>query len=201
MIFKRISSLSNNRVFKFQIGSHLFYTNDSQALSGRIVSLCPSEGLDEEQKEIYNIASKFAKNSMKPHMAEWDKHEIFPIDVMKEAASLGFAAIYCKPEFGGTGLTRLDASVIFEALSEGCVSTSAFISIHNMCSWMIDEFGSNELKSKWIPSLAAMDVLASYCLTEPGNGSDAASLKTTAKRQGDYYILNGKFKTYNSKKT
>ena len=96
-----------------------------------------------------------------------------------------------KQDYGGTGLTRLDSSVIFEALSEGCVSTSAYISIHNMCAWMIDEFGNEEQKLKWIQQLANMDILASYCLTEPGNGSDASGLKTSAKREGDYYILNG----------
>lgn len=104
-----------------------------------VYSLDPSAGLNEEQKEIHSIASKFAKEQMKPYMAEWDKNEHFPVDVLRQAAQLGFGAIYCKPDFGGTGLSRLDASVIFEALSEGCVSTSAYISIHNMCAWMIDE--------------------------------------------------------------
>jgi isobutyryl-CoA dehydrogenase len=137
------------------------------------------------------MANKFARDQMKPNMREWDKHEIFPIDVLKQAASLGFGAIYCSAEYGGTGLTRLDSSLIFESLSEGCVSTSAYISIHNMCGWMIDEFGTDEQKQHWIPKLANMDVLASYCLTEPSSGSDAASLKTTAVKQGDYYILNG----------
>ena len=105
--------------------------------------------------------------------------------------SLGFSTIYCKPDFGGTGLSRLDASIIFEALSEGCVSTAAYISIHNMCAWMIDEFGNEAQKEKWIKQLASMEKLSSYCLTEPGNGSDAASLKTSAKRVGDHYVLNG----------
>jgi isobutyryl-CoA dehydrogenase len=103
---------------------------------------------------------------MKPHMAEWDRKEHFPVDVLREAAALGFAAIYCKPDHGGTGLSRLDASIIFEALSEGCVSTAAYISIHNMCAWMIDEFGNEEQKREWIPILASMEKLASYCLTE-----------------------------------
>ena len=150
-----------------------------------------NKGLTDEQKEIHSIAKKFAKTQMKPFMAEWDKHEIFPVDVLKEAAALGFASIYCKSDYGGTGLTRLDASIIFEALAEGCVSTAAYISIHNMCAWMIDEFGNEEQKKHWIPKLAAMDVLASYCLTEPANGSDAATLRTTARREGDYYVLNG----------
>lgn len=111
----------------------------SSSRSSSIFSLDPSTGLNEEQTEIFNMATKFARSRMKPNMAEWDKNEHFPTDVLKEAGELGFAAIYCKPDFGGTGLTRLDASVIFEALSEGCVSTSAYISIHNMCAWMIDE--------------------------------------------------------------
>ncbi|CAF0864879.1 unnamed protein product [Brachionus calyciflorus] len=156
-----------------------------------IFSLDSSVGLNDDQKEIHSIATKFAREQMKPFMLEWDRKEIFPVDVLKQAAELGFGAIYCKPDFGGTGLTRLDASIIFEALSEGCVSTSAYISIHNMCAWMIDEFGTEEQKKFWLPKLAPMETLASYCLTEPANGSDASSLKTTARRQGDYYILNG----------
>lgn len=104
-----------------------------------IFSMDPSVGLNDELKEIHEIARKFANEQMKPNMAEWDQKEIFPVETMRQAASLGFGAVYCKPDHGGTGLTRLDASVIFEALSEGCVSTSAYISIHNMCAWMIDE--------------------------------------------------------------
>lgn len=148
-------------------------------------------GLDEDQKEIFGMAKKFATEQMKPNMIEWDRNEHFPLDVLKQAASLGFAAIYCSSDYGGTGLTRLDASIIFEALSQGCVSTSAYISIHNMCAWMLDEFGNAKQKEKWLPKLATMDLLASYCLTEPGSGSDAASLKTSARKEGDYYVLNG----------
>jgi isobutyryl-CoA dehydrogenase len=113
------------------------------------------------------------------------------IYIIQKKGSLGFATIYCKSDFGGTGLSRLDASIIFEALSEGCVSTAAYISIHNMCAWMIDEFGNETQREKWIKHLASMEKLASYCLTEPGNGSDASSLKTSAKREGDHYVLNG----------
>ena len=120
-----------------------------------------------------------------------DRNEHFPIDVLKNAAQLGFGAIYCKPQFGGTGLTRLDASIIFEALAQGCVSTTAYISIHNMCAWMIDQFGNEEQRAQWIPQLANMESLASYCLTEPNSGSDASSLRTTARLEGDYYVLNG----------
>lgn len=137
-----------------------------RAYSTGIFSLDSSVGLNDEQKEIHSMATKFAREQMKPHMAEWDKNEYFPVDVLRQAAELGFGAIYCSPDFGGTGLTRLDASVIFEALSEGCVSTSAYISIHNMCAWMIDEFGNEEQKKYWLPKLSSMETFASYCLTE-----------------------------------
>ncbi|KAK7107371.1 hypothetical protein V1264_015310 [Littorina saxatilis] len=151
----------------------------------------PALGLTDEQKQIQQLAADFACNEMFPHMAEWDQKEIFPVDTMREAAKLGFGAVYCSEKYGGTGLTRLDASIIFEALSHGCCSTTAYISIHNMCAWMVDEFGTEELKQRWIPCLAAMDKFASYCLTEPGSGSDAASLVTSAKKDGSDYVLNG----------
>ncbi|XP_037083685.1 isobutyryl-CoA dehydrogenase, mitochondrial-like isoform X2 [Pollicipes pollicipes] len=117
--------------------------------------------------------------------------EVFPVETMRRAAALGFGAIYAREEHGGTGLSRLDASLVFEALSQGCVTTTAYISIHNMCAWMVDEFGSTEQRAAWLPSLASMERLASYCLTEPGAGSDAASLTTAARRDGDHYVLNG----------
>jgi isobutyryl-CoA dehydrogenase len=154
-------------------------------------SLNPADGLSADQVEIQTVATKFAIEQMRPHMSEWDKHEIFPIDVMRNAASLGFGAIYCKSDYGGTGLDRMAASIIFEALAQGCVSTTAYISIHNMCAWMIDEFGSVEQREKWLPKLANMDLFSSYCLTEPNSGSDSSSLKTSAKLQGDHYVLNG----------
>ncbi|XP_051520781.1 isobutyryl-CoA dehydrogenase, mitochondrial isoform X2 [Myxocyprinus asiaticus] len=128
---------------------------------------------------------------MAPHMAEWDQKEIFPVEAMRKAAQLGFGGIYVNPEVGGSGLSRLDTSIIFEALSTGCVSTTAYISIHNMCAWMIDTFGNNEQREKYCPDLCSMQKFASYCLTEPGSGSDAASLLTSAKLQGDHYVLNG----------
>ena len=147
-------------------------------------------------------------------MAKWDQEQIFPVQTMRRCAELGFGAIYCDPEYGGTGLSRLDAAVIFEALSEGCVSTTAYISIHNMVSyedisivvlllncpitnqrlqvcWMIDNFGNEEQRGKFVPALASMEKFGSYCLTEPGSGSDAASLSTTAKLERDHYIVNG----------
>ncbi|KAK3098499.1 hypothetical protein FSP39_020088 [Pinctada imbricata] len=151
----------------------------------------PSLGLKEDQKQIQAMATDFAKNEMFPNMAKWDEEEIFPVDIFKKAGQLGFGAIYCGEEFGGTGLGRTEASVIFEGLSQGCVSTTAYISIHNMCAWMVDEFGSVQQREKWIPQLASMEKLASYCLTEADHGSDAANLRTTAKLEGDHYILNG----------
>ncbi|KAJ3326506.1 Isobutyryl-CoA dehydrogenase, mitochondrial, partial [Gonapodya sp. JEL0774] len=150
-----------------------------------------SEGLSEDQKEYQQSARKFADAEFAPNMRQWDLEERWPEDAMRKAAQLGFGAIYCSPDYGGTGLGRLDASVIFEALATGDVSTTALLALHNMCAWMIDEFGSVELKEKYIPALASFEKMASYCLTEPGAGSDAASLTTTARRQGDYYVLNG----------
>ncbi|EMP29054.1 Isobutyryl-CoA dehydrogenase [Chelonia mydas] len=150
-----------------------------------------STGLTEEQKEFQKVAFDFAAKEMAPHMAEWDEKEIFPVETVRKAAQLGFGGIYVKPDVGGSGLSRLDTSIIFEALSTGCTSTTAYLSIHNMCAWMIDTFGSEEQRHKFCPSLCSMEKLASYCLTEPGSGSDAASLITSAKRKGDTYVLNG----------
>lgn len=159
----------------------------------RAISSCidPSIGLSEEQKDFQKVAFDFAVREMAPHMAEWDEKEVFPVETMRKAAQLGFGGIYVRPEVGGSGLTRLDTSIIFEALSTGCTSTTAYISIHNMCVWMIDSFGNEEQRHRFCPSLCSMEKFASYCLTEPGSGSDAASLLTTAKRQGDSYFLNG----------
>ncbi|KAJ8280638.1 hypothetical protein GJAV_G00057210 [Gymnothorax javanicus] len=158
---------------------------------GIAVCIDPSVGLSDEQKEFQKVAFDFAANEMAPHMAEWDQKEIFPVDTMRKAAQLGFGGMYVQPDVGGSGLSRLDTSVIFEALSTGCVSTTAYISIHNMCAWMIDTFGSPVQREKYCPELSTMDKFASYCLTEPGSGSDAASLLTQARLEGDHYILNG----------
>lgn len=147
--------------------------------------------LTEEQEAIQEMARRFAADELAPHTAEWDEQKHFPVDVIKKSAELGLAGIYTRDDVGGSGLGRLDAALIFEALSEGCTSTAAYISIHNMCSWMIDRFGSEELRQKYCPKLASMDMIASYCLTEPGSGSDAAALKTKAVREGDEYVLNG----------
>nr|XP_004558176.1 isobutyryl-CoA dehydrogenase, mitochondrial [Maylandia zebra] len=151
----------------------------------------PSHGLTDEQKEFQKVAFDFAANEMAPHMAEWDQKEIFPVETMRKVAQLGFGGIYVQPDVGGSGLSRLDTSIIFEALSTGCVSTTAYISIHNMCAWMIDSYGNKEQREKFCPDLCSMEKFASYCLTEPGSGSDAASLLTSAQRKGDHYVLNG----------
>ncbi|EGF82024.1 hypothetical protein BATDEDRAFT_86757 [Batrachochytrium dendrobatidis JAM81] len=150
-----------------------------------------SNGLGEETKEYQLVARSFADKELAPNMTHWDETETFPREALSKAARLGFGAIYCKDDFGGTGLGRLDSSVIFEALSTGCVSTTAYLSIHNMCAWMIDTFGNTAQREKYMPLLASMEKLASYCLTEPGAGSDAGSLATSAVKKGDHYILNG----------
>ncbi len=147
--------------------------------------------LTEDQRAIEDAARRFAREKLAPRAAEWDEKEIFPVEAMREAAALGFAGIYVKSDVGGSELSRLDAAIIFEELSAGCTSTAAYISIHNMASWMIDRFGNDEQRRRFLPKLTAMDHIASYCLTEPGSGSDAASLKTRAVRDGDYYVLNG----------
>ncbi|MEM1104685.1 MAG: isobutyryl-CoA dehydrogenase [Pseudomonadota bacterium] len=147
--------------------------------------------LTDEQEAIVDMAARFAEDELAPGAAEWDEQKIFPVDVIRRAAELGLAGIYVREDVGGSGLSRLDAALIFEALSAGCTSTAAFISIHNMCAWMIDRFGSEELRRAFCPDLCSMAKIASYCLTEPGSGSDAAALKTRAVRDGDHYVLNG----------
>ena len=147
--------------------------------------------LTEEQVVIQDMARRFTAEEITPHAALWDEESIFPRDTLAKGAALGFGAIYVSEEFGGIGLSRVDAALIIEALAYGCPSTSAFISIHNMATWMIDEFGHAELRAKFLPNLVTMEHVASYCLTEPNAGSDAASLKTRAELDGDDYILNG----------
>ncbi len=147
--------------------------------------------LSDDQRAIQDMARAFAEAEMAPHSARWDEDKHFPVDVLKMAAALGFAGIYVQEDVGGSALKRLDAAIIFEALSRGDVAVSAFLSIHNMASWMIDRFGSDTLRHKYLPGLTRMDLIASYCLTEPGSGSDAAALKTSAVRDGDHYVLNG----------
>jgi len=147
--------------------------------------------LTDDQQALEDAARAFAAAELAPHSARWDAEEIFPVEVLREAAGLGFAGLYVKEDVGGSGLTRLDAAIIFEALAHGDVSTAAFLSIHNMAAWMIDRFGDEALRQRFLPSLCRMDLIASYCLTEPGAGSDAASLSTRAERDGDAYVLSG----------
>lgn len=147
--------------------------------------------LTDDQLAIQEMAQRFTADNITPHAGEWDEKHIFPKQVIQRSAELGFGAIYVSEESGGIGLGRLEAALIMEAMAYGCPSTSAFISIHNMASWMIDRFGSQGVKDKYLPALVTMENIASYCLTEPGSGSDAAALKTTARRDGDHYVLNG----------
>ncbi|MDQ1229464.1 acyl-CoA dehydrogenase family protein [Sphingomonas sp. SORGH_AS_0879] len=147
--------------------------------------------LTDEQREIQDLARRFTADRITPFAAEWDEKHIFPRDTIKEAADLGFAAIYVSEESGGIALGRLEAALIMEAMAYGCPSTSAFISIHNMASWMIDRFGDADVKGRYLPDLVTMERMASYCLTEPGSGSDAAALKTRAVLDGDHYVVSG----------
>lgn len=147
--------------------------------------------LTDEQREIQDLARRFTADRITPQAAEWDEKHIFPRETIKAAAELGFASIYVSEESGGINLGRLEAALIMEAMAYGCPSTSAFISIHNMASWMIDRFGAQAVKDKYLPSLVTMDRIASYCLTEPSSGSDAAALKTRAVKDGDHYVVNG----------
>ncbi len=147
--------------------------------------------LTEDQREIQELARRFTADRITPFAGEWDEKHIFPRDTIKAAAELGFASIYVSEVSGGIALGRLEAALIMEAMAYGCPSTSAFISIHNMASWMIDRFGSQAVKDKYLPSLVTMDRIASYCLTEPSSGSDASALKTKAVKDGDDWIVTG----------
>eukprot|EP00656_Telonema_subtile_P050422 TRINITY_DN6521_c0_g1_i3.p1 TRINITY_DN6521_c0_g1~~TRINITY_DN6521_c0_g1_i3.p1 ORF type:complete len:212 (-),score=45.42 TRINITY_DN6521_c0_g1_i3:61-696(-) len=148
-------------------------------------------GLSDDTLAFREAALDFSMAEMYPHAAKWDENHEFPKDVLLQAAEMGFGGVYVSEDVGGTGLGRLDAAVIFEALAQGCTSTTAYITIHNMCAGMIDKFGNDEQRNKWLPGMCTMETLASYCLTEPGSGSDAASLSTKAVLDGDNYILNG----------
>jgi alkylation response protein AidB-like acyl-CoA dehydrogenase len=147
--------------------------------------------LNEDQIAVREMAREFAAEKIAPHALRWDEDKHFPVDVMREAAKLGMGGVTIRDDVGGSALTRLDAALIFEALAQGCPTVSAFISIHNMASWMIDAFGNDAQRRNWLPKLCAMELLASYCLTEPGSGSDAAALTTRAVRDGGFYVLNG----------
>ncbi|CEJ12169.1 Acyl-CoA dehydrogenase [bacterium YEK0313] len=147
--------------------------------------------LSEDQQAFQTVARDFARDEMEPHARDWDAGSVFPEETLRKAAALGFAGIYVKEDVGGTGLSRLDAAVIFEELAKGCVSTTAYISIHNMAAWMIDTFGHEDLRRRYLPDLCSMKHFASYCLTEAGAGSDAASLRTRAVKDGNSYVING----------
>ena len=147
--------------------------------------------LDDDERVITDTAAAFAAKRLAPHALEWDAANHFPIDALREAAELGMAAIYCGEDVGGSGLRRLDAVRIFEQLAAADPTTAAFLSIHNMCAWMVDRYGTHEQRKTWVPKLASMETVASYCLTEPSAGSDAAALRTKAVRDGTDYVLDG----------
>src|SRR5579864_4022981 len=147
--------------------------------------------LSDDERAFQETARDFARAEWLPHAPGWDAREEFPIPALRRAAALGFAGIYVGEEFGGSGLTGLAAAIIFEELATACVSTAAYLSIHNMAAWMIDRFGDAAQRARFLPKLMTMEHFASYCLTEPGSGSDAAALATSARRDGDDYVLNG----------
>jgi alkylation response protein AidB-like acyl-CoA dehydrogenase len=147
--------------------------------------------LSDEQRAFAETARTFAREEWLPHAPGWDERAEFPVEALRRAAALGFAGIYVGHEFGGSGLGRVDATIIFEELAAACVSTAAYLSIHNMAAWMIDRFGTREQRARFLPRLMTMAHFASYCLTEPGSGSDAAALATKAVRDGTDYVLNG----------
>ena len=147
--------------------------------------------LNDDQKAFQDAARSFAKSELAPNAAQWDAESVFPVEVIRQAGEMGFCGIYSPVQAGGMGLSRLDAHLIFEQLAMGCTATAAYITIHNMATWMVTSFGSDEVVSQWGTRLTSGELLASYCLTEPNAGSDAASLKTTAQLDGDHYVLNG----------
>jgi alkylation response protein AidB-like acyl-CoA dehydrogenase len=147
--------------------------------------------LSEEQRAFQATAREFAREEFAPRAKEWDEKYVFPVESLRKAASLGFGGMYIREDVGGSNLARLDAAIIFEELAQGCTSTAAYLSIHNMATWMIDGFAGDAQRKRFLPKLCTMEHCASYCLTEPDAGSDAGSLKTSAKRDGDHYVLNG----------
>ncbi len=147
--------------------------------------------LTEDQQMFADTAKQFSDSELLPNAAKWDQEHIFPKDIIAQAGELGFCALYTSEDVGGLNLSRLDASIIFEQLAMGCTTTTAMMTIHNMAIWMISTWGTSSLKGAWCPSLVTGEKIASYCLTEPGSGSDAASLSTSAKKDGDHYIVNG----------
>ncbi|MEO9383443.1 acyl-CoA dehydrogenase family protein [Chromobacterium phragmitis] len=147
--------------------------------------------LTEDQLAFQQSARDFAESALAPRAAEWDAESIFPLDVIRQSGDMGFLGLYTPEAYGGLGLSRLDSAIVFEELAAGCTSTAAYLTIHNMVSWMIASFGGKQLAEQWVPKMVSGEVLGSYCLTEPGAGSDAASLKTRAEKKGEVYVLNG----------
>lgn len=147
--------------------------------------------LNDEQKAFVSMAAEFSRRELAPQAARWDAEQEFPVAVIRKAGELGFCGLYAAQEYGGLGLSRLDSHLVFEQLAEGCTATTAYITIHNMCTWMVTSFGNAALREAWGARLTSGVVLASYCLTEPGAGSDAANLRTRAEREGDEYVITG----------
>ncbi|MFJ6782953.1 acyl-CoA dehydrogenase family protein [Streptomyces yangpuensis] len=147
--------------------------------------------LTEDQLALAEVTLDFAQEQLAPHAVLWDQTKHFPVDVIRRAASLGLGGVYVREEHGGSGLSRSDGVLVFETLATGCPSIAAYLSIHNMVAWMLDRYGDDAQRARWLPGLCSADVLGSYCLTEPGAGSDAAALRTRAERQGDHYVLTG----------
>ncbi|MCC7705374.1 acyl-CoA dehydrogenase family protein [Janthinobacterium sp. GW460P] len=147
--------------------------------------------LSDEQREFQQAARAFAEGELAPHAAHWDAESIFPVETIAKAGEMGFCGLYTPQRWGGLGLSRQDAAIVFEELAGGCTSTTAYITIHNMATWMLSRWGQEALCDEWVPALAAGQKLASYCLTEPQSGSDAASLRTKAVKEGDFYVLDG----------
>ncbi len=147
--------------------------------------------LTEEQSQMQEMARSFAADRLAPHALEWDESGVFPLDILRETGPLGFGGVYVREDFGGSGLSRLDGVLIFEQLSYADPAFATFLSIHNMCAWMVDSFGGDDQRQRWVPKLTSLDLVCSYCLTEPGSGSDAAALKTRAVKDGDDYVVSG----------
>jgi len=186
---KSISAVAKNLIKPKFIYNHLSKRYFNEISSSTLID--PAMGLSQDEKQLQEVAYNFALKELRPNMRKWDQEKHFPVEEMRKAAQLGFGAMYCDEKYGGTGLNRLQTSLIIEALSQGDIGTSAFISIHNMCGRMLTEFGTEEQIKRLFPGMITMDKIASYCLTEPSSGSDAASLRTTATKQGDYYVING----------
>lgn len=175
-----------------QIGKRFLSTTKAPPATG-VAVIDPTIGLSEEQLEFYNVARAFADNELRPFAAKWDEEHSFPLETYKKFGDLGFAGIFVRDDVGGTGLSRVDTVTIVEALATGCVGTTAMLTIHNMCAGMVDRFGTEEQRQRWLPSMCKLDTMASYCLTEPGSGSDAGSLSTKAKFDPatNEYVING----------